>query len=172
MPNPFAIDLRERAVRAYERGDESQTVVAERFGLNPWTLLRWIVRRRETGSVAPLPKAGGRASPVDVAVLEAVVRERPDTTTGELTRAYNRRVERRQRVHRSSILRALHRRGYVFKKNARGPQSRTGPTSKPDARCFARGSRTSTRTGSSLSMKRARISPWAGRTPGSNEGTS
>ena len=140
MPNPLPAELRERAVGAYETGTDAHTVVAERFGLNPWTLLRWIVRRRETGSVAPLPKGGGRVSPVDVAVLETVVREAPDATTDELTRAYNRRVARPRRVHRSSILRALHRRGYVFKKNVRGPQSKPAPQSRCSARRSVRGS--------------------------------
>jgi transposase-like protein len=32
-------------VRAYASGDESHTVVARRFSLNPWTLLRWILVR-------------------------------------------------------------------------------------------------------------------------------
>ena len=134
MPNPFPTELRERAVCAYEAGEDSQTTVAERFALNPWTLLRWIVRRRETGSVAPLAKRGGRASPVDLDVLHAVVRATPDATTEETTRAYNQRVERAHRVHRSSILRALHRSGYVFKKNARGPQNRIALTSKQSVR--------------------------------------
>jgi transposase len=139
MPNPFPIELRERAVGAYEAGEGSHTAVAARFALNPWTLLRWIVRRRATGTVAPLAKRGGRASPVDVDVLLAIVRETPDATTGELTQAYNRRVARPHRVHRSSILRTLHRCGYVFKKNVRGPQSRIGPTSRPNAKRSASG---------------------------------
>ncbi len=134
MPNPFPIELRERAVSAYESGDESHTAVAARFDLNPWTLLRWIIRRRQTGTVAPLAKRGGQTSPVDVELLEQIVRATRDATTEELTREYNRRVDRAGRVHRSSILRALHRQGYVFKKNARGPQSRTDPTSRPSAR--------------------------------------
>ena len=121
MPNPFPIELRERAVRAYESGEDSHTAVAERFSLNPWTLLRWILRHRETGTVAPLAKSGGRTSPVDLALLETVVQD--------------------TRVHRSSILRALHRSGYVFKKNGRGRQSRTAPTSKPNARHSDSGSR-------------------------------
>jgi hypothetical protein len=40
-------------VRAYASGDESHTVVAGRFSLNPWTLLRWIlVRRRDAPGFA------------------------------------------------------------------------------------------------------------------------
>ena len=141
MPNPFPIELRERAVRAYESGEDSHTAVAERFSLNPWTLLRWILRHRETGTVAPLAKSGGRTSPVDLALLETIVQDTRDATTDELTREYNRRVDRPGRVHRSSILRALHRSGYVFKKNGRGLQSRTAPTSTPNARHSDSGSR-------------------------------
>ncbi len=134
MPNPFPIALRERAVHAYEAGEGSHTEVAERFSLNPWTLLRWIVRRRETGTVAPLARSGGRTSPIARDVLHAVVGETPDATTEELTREYNGRVPRAQRVHRSSILRALHRSGYVFKKNGRGLQNGIGPMSPPNGR--------------------------------------
>lgn len=141
MPNPFPIELRERAVSAYESGTEAHTAVAARFDLNPWTLLRWILRRRATGSVAPLARGGGRTSPIDIKLLEAIVRATRDATTEELTREYNRRVDRAHRVHRSSILRALHREGYVFKKNARGPQSRTAPTSRRSGRRSGRGSR-------------------------------
>jgi transposase len=129
MPNALPIELRERAVRAYADGHESCEVVAERLSLNPWTLLRWIGRQRETGSVAPRPRGGGRVSPVDIPVLETVVRETRDATTEELTRAYNARVDRAHRVHRSSILRALHRTGYVFKKTAAA--CRTGPAGGP-----------------------------------------
>jgi hypothetical protein len=63
-------------------------------------------------------------------VLEVVLRERPDGVVDELRAMYNARVPKRARVHRSSILRALHRRGYVFKKNVRGPLSKTARTSK------------------------------------------
>ena len=103
MPNPFPIELRERAVSAYESGDASHTSVAAQFGVNPWTLLRWVIRRRETGSVAPWAKGGGQTSPVDMALLEEIVRATRDATTEELTREYNGRVTRGRRVHRSSI---------------------------------------------------------------------
>lgn len=142
MPNPIPIELRERAVRAYEAGDESYATVAKRFSLNPWTLLRWVVRWRETGTLAARKKGGGWVSPVDLDVLHAIVREARDATTEELTWEYTRRVGRARRVHRSSILRALHRSGYVFKKNVRGPQNRIAPTCKPNAKRSASGSPT------------------------------
>jgi transposase len=130
MPNPLPTELRERAVRAYEDGDDSCEAVAKRLSLNPWSLLRWVARRRETGSVAPFPKRGGRVSPVNSAVLQALVADTPDATTDELTRTYNAQVTPPERVHRSSILRALHREGYVFKKNGRDQPSRIVRTSK------------------------------------------
>lgn len=130
MANPHPTALRERAVRAYESGEGSYEEISERFSIASRTLQRWTTRKRETGDVQPHVKGGGNLSPVDVAVLERVMALHPDAITGELTVAYNRVVGRKKRVHRSSILRALHRRGYVFKKNGRGPLSKIGPTSK------------------------------------------
>jgi transposase len=140
MPNPIPIELRERAVRAYAAGEGSYAIVAKRFALNPWTLLRWVARWRGTGTLAPSKKGGGWVSPVDLEVLEALVGEACDATTEELTWEYNRRVGRAGRVHRSSILRALHRNGYVFKKNGRGRPNRIVRTSMPSGRPSASGS--------------------------------
>ncbi len=128
MPNPYPVELRQCAVRAYEAGG-TYTGVAEQFGVSVSSLLRWVMREREIGSPAPFKKRGGRRSPVVWVVLEAIVTEKPDGTTEELRRLYNARVRRPERVHRSSVLRALKARGYVFKKNVRGPQKRTDPMS-------------------------------------------
>ena len=127
MANPYPIELRERAVRAYEPGGASYATVADRFSVNLWTLLRWVQRRRATGTVAALGKRGGWSSPVVLTVLHAVVRETPDATTEDLTRVYNRRVPRAHRVHRSSVLRALRRTGYVFKKKRPRPAEQDRP---------------------------------------------
>jgi transposase len=124
MANPYALELRERAVQAYEDGEGTYTEVAEDFMIHRATLIRWVQRARETGSVEALDRGGGWVSPVDIAVLQRLVGERPDTTTDELTRAYNRCVGAEARVHRSSVLRALKRCGYVFKKNARGRRNK------------------------------------------------
>jgi transposase len=115
VANPYPVALRERAVHMYEDGLESYAEVADECGVGPATLKRWVHTFRETGAVAPRARGGGWASPVDLPALHALVHEQPDMTTDELTRAYNRRVARRARVHRSSILRALQRSGYVFK---------------------------------------------------------
>jgi hypothetical protein len=86
-----------------------------------------------------LVKAGGWTSPVDVPLLQATIAARPDRTTDELTRAYNAQATRSARVHRSSILRALQRLGYVFKKNGRGRSSSIVPASAPSGPRSRRG---------------------------------
>jgi transposase len=131
MPNPYPTELRERAVRTYESGSDTYQMVATDFSVSEATLQRWVRRQRTTGTVDPLIKCGGWTSPVDVPLLQAVIAARPDRTTEELTRAYNARAARPARVHRSSILRALQRLGYVFKKNGRGRPNSIVPPCKP-----------------------------------------
>ncbi len=129
MPNPYPSELRERAVRAYEAGEGSYEAVAARFSISISSLLRWVMCTRTTGAAAALPKRGGWHSPIQVAVLHAVIAARADAPCEELRRAYNRRVARGAPVSRSSIVRAVRRAGYVLKKNARGRARLTGPTS-------------------------------------------
>lgn len=140
MPNPYPTELRDRAVRVYESSDETYRDVAERFAIGEATLQRWVRRQRDTGALDPLAKGGGWTSPVDVRLLHALVQARPDRTTAELTRAYNGRAARPARVHRSSILRALQRTGYVFKKNDPALRSTIVRASRPSAPRSARGS--------------------------------
>jgi transposase len=125
MPNPYPTALRERAVRAYEGSAETYADVAARFSIHINTLVRWVQGARNRGTVLPAPRGGGWYSPVDIALLHALIAERPDRTTEELTRAYNQRAVPEAQVHRSSVLRALQRTGYVFKKNGRGRPSKT-----------------------------------------------
>jgi transposase len=129
MPNPYPSALRERAVRAYEAGEGSYEAIADQFDVSLSSLLRWVTQVRTTGDVSPRPRGGGWRSPVDSAVLEDMIAAQPDATCEELRRAYNRRVGRGATVSRSAIVRALHRLGFVLKKNGRAPVRSTGPMS-------------------------------------------
>ena len=140
MPNPYPMALRERAVRAYETGTETYAQVAARFEIGLNTLVRWVQRARATGEVAPFDRGGGWHSPIDLVLLHRLVAERPDRTTDELTRAYNREAPPARRGHRSSVLRALRRSGYVFKKNARGRRNKIVRASRPNAERSVAGS--------------------------------
>jgi transposase len=126
LPNPYDVALRERAVQAYERGEGSYADLTALFQVDHRTLERWVARWRATGSVAPRPRGGGWACPIDMEVLLAVVRETPDGTLEELCRLYNRRVPRACCSTRASVHRALQREDFVLKKNARGPQRSIG----------------------------------------------
>jgi transposase len=129
MPNPYDVALRERAVAAYDRGEGTYADVAAMFLVDHRTLERWVAQQRTTGSVAPQPKGGGWRCPIALPILHAVIAETSDATVAELCRAYNRRVPRAQQTTVTSCRRAMHREGYVLKKNGRGRARSTARTS-------------------------------------------
>ncbi len=63
-------------------------------------------------------------------MLHAVARERPDATSDEMCREYNRRVGREGRTNPTSFLRAMKREGYVLKKKRQRPSE----CDRPDVR--------------------------------------
>lgn len=62
MVKPYSNDLRSRAVAAMSAG-EPASLVAERFGVAKSSVIKWHLRFRQTGSVAP-GKMGGHRKPV------------------------------------------------------------------------------------------------------------
>jgi transposase len=146
--------FRGRAVAAYEAGEGGYHELAELFGLGYRTLQRWVARYRATDSVAPRPRGGGWRSPIDLVVLHAVVRERPDGTSEELCREYNRRVGRPASTSAASFRRAMTREGYVLKKNGGVRVNATDPTFSAAARRFNGRSSRSTRGGWSRLTRR------------------
>lgn len=128
MSQSYDVVFRERAVAAYNAGEGGYHDLARVLGLGYRTLQRWVAQERATGSVAPRPNGGGWRCPIDLRVLEAVVREAPDDTVAELCRTYNRRVPRAARTTRTSFGRAMRRADFVLKKNARGRASGTART--------------------------------------------
>ena len=147
--------FRGRAVAAYEAGEGGYHELAALFGLGYRTLQRWVAQYRATESVAPRPRGGGWRSPIDLVVLHAVVRERPDGTSEEMCREYNRRVGRAQRTNATSFRRALGREGYVLKKNGGVQVNATDPTFSANARRSAARSTRSIPIAWSPSTKRA-----------------
>jgi transposase len=131
MAEAYPVSFRLRVVDAYEAGEGSYAILAERFVLGTATVKRWVAQRRREGHVEPKPKAGGTASPVSGATVDALIAALRDPTAGELTAAYNRQRRGHTRVHVSSMKRALHRHDYVVKKNGAGRRKWTGPTSRP-----------------------------------------
>lgn len=134
MPNPHADEFRVRVVAAYEAGEGSYVTIAERFGIGEATVRRWVKLYRRTQSVTPLAKGGGNHSSITAEALEALLDEMRDATAVELTAAFNRGKKGKARVHVSSLKRALHRYGYVLKKNEDVPSKRFDQTWSLDAK--------------------------------------
>ena len=125
MANAYALALRERAGRAYRRGDETLVDVAATVMTDARTLQRWVVLERTTGSLAPRPKASGWRFPIVLPVLHAVIADAPDATSAELCWQYNRRAPKAGRTTVTSFRRALHRERYVLKKTAAPERDRS-----------------------------------------------
>lgn len=90
---PLSMDLRERVLAACDEGGETREEVAERFGVSPRSVYYWLGRRRDSGSAAPKPHAGGFASALDPTArntLRELVAQQPDAYLHELCAALQR----------------------------------------------------------------------------------
>jgi transposase len=118
MGAPIPSQLREAIVRTYQEGDRSYDEVATALGIGRATVNRVLRLKRETGSVAALPRGGGNRSPIHgklAELLVAIVTKMPDATVAELADALISRSN--ITTSRSSVLRALVRLGYSRKKS-------------------------------------------------------
>lgn len=120
----YSMDLRERVVAACDARDGTREEIAARFSVS----VRWIRdllrRRRETGSIAPRPRGGGRARAFDAgadARLRDAVRADDDATLAELAAAAG------VACVPSAVHRALKRPGITRKRSRGGRPSRTAP---------------------------------------------
>jgi transposase len=128
MAEAYPVELRTRVVGAYEAGEGSYVTIARQFSLGEATVKRWVWLVQRAGSVQPLRKGGGTPSTIGADDLASLVAKMGDPTALELTAEFNRTRRGRARVHVSSMKRALHRHGYVVKKNADGHWRVCGPT--------------------------------------------
>ena len=88
MTRPISEDLRLRAVAAVD-GGASRREAARRFGVGVSSVIRWVARHRETGSVAAKPMGGDRGSRLKKAHrdwLLARIAAEPDLTLEEMRR--------------------------------------------------------------------------------------
>ena len=131
MPEAYPIELRARVVRAYEADARSFADIAAQFAVGEASVKRWVYLGRKCGSLVAKPKAGGARSRISAAELDAIVARLGDPTALEITAEFNRQRRGTARVHVSSTKRALHRHGYVVKKNAAGRWRVSGRTSSP-----------------------------------------
>lgn len=121
----YSIDLRERVIRACDEGVGTQEEVAELFSVSHAWVKKLVRQRRETGSIAPKPHAGGwtpKFSGEKLDLLKKLVEQDPDATLAELLE--------RSGVQGSimAVYRGLERLDCRRKKSLCTPPSKTGPT--------------------------------------------
>jgi transposase len=155
MAEAYPIELRQRVVAAYLSGEGTYEVVAGFFRLGSATVKRWVSQHRRAGHVRPTKKGGGTPSDVDSIEIAQIVSKLGDATANEITAEYNRHRRGASRRHASSIKRALHRVGFVVKKNDSGRSNSYVPPSRPDARLSCGRLPASRSTSSSSSTNRA-----------------
>lgn len=120
-----SLDLRERIVRAVDAG-QTRLAVATRFQVSNALVGKLLRQRRESGSIAPRPHAGGRRPTLDAAALQALcdlVGAQPDATLAELCDRLG--EDRGCAVGVNPVCRALRRLGLPLKKRRRTPTSAT-----------------------------------------------
>ncbi len=83
MATPYSQYLRDRVLRAYDRGMKTKRI-AETFNVSPSWARRVKQRRRETGETAPRPRGGATVIKIDLDRLGELVKQRPDATIKEL----------------------------------------------------------------------------------------
>jgi transposase len=129
MAAPYSLDLRERVIRAVDESPLTIAEVAHQFNVSERTIYKWLAQRKESGTLAPKPHAGGRACRVDApgeALLGQMVAAQNDRTLDEYAHAYFR--ERGVHLSRTTLHRAMVRLELPRKKKHSAQPSRTAPT--------------------------------------------
>ena len=155
----YSIDLRERAVAAYERGEMSEGKVAALFGIGEASLRRWRRKKRETGSVAAAPHGGGQPRLLTAEALvqlRDLVARQSDLTDTEFIEAFVKLGGRR--VSPATMNRYLRRLGLTRKKSSSSRPSNSRRGSKRSATVFLPGRKPYVLRISSSSTKRGATS--------------
>ncbi len=138
MATPYSQDLRDRVLRAYDRGMKTKQI-AETFHVSSSWARRLKQRRRETGETTHRPMGGPGVTIVDRKRLAWLVREHPDATLAEL------RTWLGVQCALSTLCQALKQMGFSFKKKRSMRPNRTARTWRKGERSGVHGHRTRTR---------------------------
>ena len=123
MARPYSIDLRERVVAAVEKGGMSQRGAAKQFHLGISTVITWVRRFRDKGSVAP-GKMGGYKPKAIAGEHRAWLLQRTQERDFTLRGLVAELGERGLKVDYRSVWNFVHAEKLSFKKKRR--RQRTG----------------------------------------------
>jgi transposase len=152
----YAIDLRQKILRAWERHLGSQRSIADIFGVSLAFVENVLRQYRATGDIVPKPHAGGqkpRLSAAAQAIVPRLMGANPDATLEELCTGVA--AETGVRVSVPTMCRVLQRLGLPRKKSRSTPASKTPSASSRRGQATGRRSRRSTPSGSSALMNQA-----------------
>lgn len=125
MGKPYSMDLRERAVAAVTQGEQSCHRAAAHFGVAPSTVIDWVKRVRETGSLAPGQMGGHKPKAIRdeyaVFLSDRIRGEKPFTLRGLVAEL----AERGLKVDYRSVWNFVHAEKLSFKKKRRGQRTRS-----------------------------------------------
>jgi putative transposase len=124
MGKPYSMDLRERAVAAVLKGGLSRHKAAAQFGVGVSTVINWVRRFRDTGSVAPGQMGGHKPKAIageHHVFLSRRIREEAFTLRGLVAEL----AERGLKVDYRSVWNFVHAERLSFKKNRRRQRTRS-----------------------------------------------
>jgi transposase len=124
MAKPLSNDLRERAVAAVLKGGLSRHRAAAQFGVAVSTVVNWVRRFQETGSVAPGQMGGHKPKAIvgeHRAFLAQRIRHGEFTFRGLVAELAGRGLK----VDYKSVWSFVHAEKLSFKKNRRGQRTQS-----------------------------------------------
>lgn len=119
----YSVDLRKRVLADCDSGMKTKEVAAK-FDVSPAWVRRLKQNRRETGSIAPRPRSGGRPAIIvgkRRERLKQLLAEHPDATVDELHRRL------RLKCCRSTVHNTVVAMGLSYKKSHSVPANKTVP---------------------------------------------
>lgn len=149
----LSVDLRERILAAYDRGEGTRDQVARRFGVSLGMVKKLLQQRRQTGDISPRHHRSGRKPRIQAShrmKLRRLLGEKPDLTLEEL----------RSALELDCTLQAIHYvlvdMGLTYKKRRSARANKTAKTSPARGGRGSASKAASSRRGSSSSMNRRR----------------
>ena len=111
MPGSYSLDLRRKAVLAYEEGKGTQFEIAHQFGIGLRTLKGWLFIKKETGDVQPKEHIHRGQLPViddkGLSFIKQLVKNKPDILITDIRELYAKKFK--VEVAQSMVSRAFKR---------------------------------------------------------------
>jgi len=109
MATAYSLDLRQKAMLAYEKGEGTQEEIAERFSIGLRTFQEWLVLKRETGTIKPKDYIYCGRKPIigeeGLLFIKDLIKSQPDILISAIRKLYKKKFK--VKVAQSMVSRAL-----------------------------------------------------------------